>query len=125
MGDTRGGSVVFNLVLAQLFGTHAGGLRLGNGIRLLTPLACIQGAADTAPAPSWEMIMTTASEADRRLYDYMMGWRVGVRGGVMTSFIEANPDMARGHRKGRLDRTAAYQAACEEYGATLSPLRHE
>lgn len=65
----------------------------------------------------------TKSKDEIRLMAYMVGWRKGAKGAVLTSVEASHPEIAQGHADGRQAAGKAYVAACEIYQATLSPLR--
>jgi hypothetical protein len=66
------------------------------------------------------------SDAEQALYAYMHGWRTGARGGMPPTFTPETPERVAyvaGYEDGRKAQSEAYRAACETYGAELSPLR--
>lgn len=71
--------------------------------------------------------MSTPTDYERepatRLMVYMTGYRTGAAGSAWKPSQMENEDFKRGHDDGRRDKQAAYQAACDHYGAMLSPLR--
>lgn len=76
-----------------------------------------QTAADRPPRDKPMSIL--GYRATGNLVAYMIGWRSGARGSLLTSYMAGIPDVAKGHEDGWRAYREAYTAARERYGAEL------